>query len=224
MIMPSTLSLVRHAFTVPKERTAAIGISSGVAAASFALGPVVGGFLLDRFRWGSVFLINVPVMTVVLVAGLLVLRESHSPLPGRLDRPSVPLSILAMLGLIYAIKTLARTGAHDTSAWVVGGLGLVCAAVFLRRQTRLAEPLLDLGLFRNPAFSGAISSNMVGIFASTTLSLAFSLYLQEVRGWSPLTSGLALLPGPLSAAIAAPLSAVLVPGWAGPRWSRWDWR
>ena len=84
---------------------------------------------------------------------------------------------------------------------------LVCAVVFLRRQTRLAEPLLDMRLFRNPAFSGAIGANVVGIFASTTLSLAFSLYLQVVRGWSPLTAGLALLPGPLSAAVAAPLSA-----------------
>ncbi|MDI5964324.1 MFS transporter [Streptantibioticus silvisoli] len=211
MILPSTLSLVRHAFTVPKERTLAIGISGGVAAASFALGPVVGGFLLDRFWWGSVFLVNVPIMAVVLVSGLVVLRESRSPLPGRLDRISVPLSVAAMLGLIYAVKTLARSGVHDTSAWLAAGVGLLCGTVFLRRQTRLAEPLLDVRLFRNPAFSGAISSNVIGIFASTTLSLAFSLYLQVVRGWSPLLSGLALLPGPLSAAVAAPAAAVLIP-------------
>jgi DHA2 family multidrug resistance protein-like MFS transporter len=210
-IMPSTLSLVRAAFTDPKERTTAIGISSGIGAASFALGPVVGGLLLDHFWWGSVFLINVPVMALVLAAGVVLLPESRNPNPGPLDWASVPLSIAGMFGVIYAIKTAARDGAGAHPAWVAGAVGVVSLAVFLRRQTRLATPLLELRLFRNPAFSGAISANVVTMFASTTLSLGFSLYFQVVRGWSPLTAGLALLPGPLSAAFAAPLCAVLIP-------------
>ncbi|MFI1091715.1 MFS transporter [Streptomyces sp. NPDC020917] len=210
-IMPSTLSLVRAAFTDPKERTTAIGISSGIAAASFALGPVVGGLLLDHFWWGSVFLINVPVMALVLVAGVLLLPESRNPNPGRLDWVSVPLSIAGMFGVIYAIKTAARDGVGAHSAWIAAAVGAASLLVFLRRQTRLADPLLELKLFRNPAFSGAIGANVVTMFASTTLSLGFSLYFQVVRGWSPLTAGLALLPGPLSAAFAAPLCAVLIP-------------
>ncbi|PWI41278.1 MFS transporter [Streptomyces sp. ICBB 8177] len=211
MILPSTLSLVRNAFTDPRERTMAIGISGGTGAASFALGPVVGGLLLDHFWWGSVFLINVPVMALVVLVGAVVLPESRNSRPGRLDRLSVPLSVVGLLGLIYAIKTLGVNGAHVTSAWIAGAVGLAALTVFVRRQTRLTEPLLDLRLFRNPAFGGAVGSTTVTMFASSTLSLAFSLYFQTVRGWSPLVASLALLPGPLSAVAAAPLAAVLVP-------------
>jgi EmrB/QacA subfamily drug resistance transporter len=209
-IMPSTLSLVRSTFTDPRERTTAIGVSSGVGAASFALGPVVGGLLLDHFWWGSVFLINVPLMALVLVAGVIVLPESRNPNPGRLDWASVPLSIAGMLGLIYAIKTAARNGVDDRAVWISAVIGAVALVTFLRRQTRLAEPLLELKLFRDPAFSGALASNVVTMFTASTLSLGCSLYFQDVRGWSPLTAGLALLPGPLSAAFAAPLSSVLI--------------
>jgi DHA2 family multidrug resistance protein-like MFS transporter len=201
---------VRTTFTDPRERTTAIGVSSGVAAASFALGPVLGGLLLDHFWWGSVFLINVPVMALVLVAGLLILPESRNPHPGRLDRASVPLSVVGMFGVIYAIKTAARDGIGEPSVWLTAGVGAAALTAFLRRQTRVAEPLLELRLFRNPAFSGAIGSNVVTMLTSSTLSLACSLYFQVVRGWSPLTAGLALLPGPLSAAFAAPLSGVLI--------------
>ncbi|MEW2518650.1 MFS transporter [Actinacidiphila alni] len=210
-IMPSTLSLVRSAFDDPKERTTAIGISSGIGAASFALGPVVGGLLLDHFWWGSVFLINVPVMAVVLVAGWLLLPESRNPRPGRLDWPSVPMSVTALFGVIYAIKTAARDGVDDRAVWISAAIGIAALVLFLRRQTTIADPLLDLKFFRNPAFAGAVGSNVVTLFTATTLSLGFSLYFQVVRGWSPLTAGLALLPGPLSAAFAAPLSAVLIP-------------
>lgn len=211
MIMPSTLSIVRHAFTDPRERTTAIGLSGGLAAASFALGPVVGGLLLDHFWWGSVFLINVPVMVVVLVAGALVLPESRNPRPGRLDWASVPLSVVGLLGVIYAIKTGARDGFDEGQVWAAAAVGVAALLAFGRRQSRVAEPLIDLRLFRNPAFSGAVGSNLVMIFASSTLSLAFALYFQVVRGWSPLVAGLALLPGPLAAAFAAPLASVLIP-------------
>ncbi|MFI9103980.1 MFS transporter [Streptomyces fildesensis] len=210
-IMPSTLSIVRNVFTDPRERTTAVGISGGVGAGSFALGPVVGGALLDHFWWGSVFLINVPVLLAVVIAGAIVLPESRNPDPGRLDWISVPLSIAGLLGVIFAIKTAARDGVHEPSVWIAAAIGVGCLIVFLRRQTRIASPLLDIRLFRNPAFTGSISANLVAIFASASLSLAFSLYFQVVRGWSPLMAGLALLPGPLSAAFAAPLSSALVP-------------
>jgi DHA2 family multidrug resistance protein-like MFS transporter len=210
-IMPSTLSLVRSEFTDARERTTAIGISGGVAAAGFALGPVVGGVLLDHFWWGSVFLINVPVMALVLVAGAVVLPESRDPRPGRPDRVSVPLSVAGMFGVVYAVKTAARDGVDEGSVWLAAAVGATALAVFLSRQATVAEPLLDLRLFRDRAFSGALSANVVTMFAASTLALGFSLYFQVVRGWSPLTAGLALLPGPLSAAFAAPLCAVLIP-------------
>jgi DHA2 family multidrug resistance protein-like MFS transporter len=209
-IMPSTISLLRSAFTDPKERATAVGVSSGVAAASFALGPVAGGVLLDHFWWGSVFLVNVPLMALVLVAGALVLPESRNPRPGRLDWPSVPLSVAGMLGVIYAVKTFARNGVDASSAWASLAVGAAALALFLRRQARLPQPLLDLALFRRTAFSGALASNVLTMFTASTLSLACSLYFQDVRGWSPLTAGLALLPGPLSAAFAAPASGALI--------------
>ncbi len=211
MIMPSTLSLVRSTFTDPKERTTAVGISGGIGAAGFALGPVVGGLLLDRFWWGSVFLINVPVMAVVLVGGAVVLRESRNPQPGRLDWVSVPLSVAGLLGVIYAIKTAARDGVHEPAVWISAGAGAVALVLFARRQRRIAHPLLDLGLFRNRAFTGAVGSSVMTLFASTTLALAFSLYFQSVRGWSPLSAGLAMLPAPLAASAAAPLAGALIP-------------
>ncbi|WP_327289893.1 MFS transporter [Streptomyces sp. NBC_01198] len=210
-IMPSTLSLVRASFTDPRERTTAVGISGGAAAASFALGPVVGGLLLDHFWWGSVFLVNVPVMALVLVAGALILPETRNPRPGRLDWVSVPLSVLGMFGVIYAVKTAARDGAAEPSVWIAAGLGAALLAVFLHRQTVLSEPLIDLRLFRKAAFSGAISANVVTMFAASVLSLGFSLYFQVVRGWSPLTAGLAVLPGPLAAALTAPAAGALIP-------------
>ncbi|WP_406266774.1 MFS transporter [Actinacidiphila glaucinigra] len=210
-MVPSTLSVVRHAFTDPRERTTAIGISSGVGAASFALGPVVGGLLLDHFWWGSVFLINVPLMAVVLVAGVLVLPESRNPRPGRLDWIGVPLSVVGVVGAVYAIKEGFRDGADHAPVWIAAAVGAAALTLFARRQVRVEEPLIAMRLFRNPAFSGAVGSNLVMIFASSTLSLAFSLYFQVVRGWSPLTAGLALLPGPLAAAFAAPLATALIP-------------
>jgi DHA2 family multidrug resistance protein-like MFS transporter len=113
--------------------------------------------------------------------------------------------------VINAIKTGARDGFDEGQVWAAAAVGAAALLLFGRRQTKVAEPLIDVRLFRNPAFSGAVGSNLVMIFASSTLSLAFSLYFQVVRGWSPLTAGLALLPGPLAAVFAAPLASVLIP-------------
>ena len=212
MILPSTLSLVRAAFTDPRQRTTAVGISSGTAAASFALGPVVGGLAARPLLVGL---------------GLPGQRAGDGGGRGGRDRGAAASPVRrgpvgwtgsacrcrwpACSGTVYAVKTAARSGPDDPAVWIAAAVGLSCAVVFLRRQRRLAEPLLDLRLFRNRAFSGAIGANLVAIFASSTLSLAFSLYLQVVRGWSPLTAGLALLPGPLSAVFAVPLCTLLVP-------------
>ncbi|MDX6327827.1 MAG: transporter, family, multidrug resistance protein, partial [Streptomycetaceae bacterium] len=216
-IMPSTLSLIRNTFTEPAERTMAMGISGGVGAGGFALGPIVGGVLLDHFWWGSVFLINVPVMLLVLGFGTVVLPESRNPRPGRLDLVSVPLSVVGMIGVTYAIKAAARDGAAEPTVWITAAIGVVALVVFVRRQTRLAEPLLDVKLFRNPAFSGSVGSNLITIFSLSALSLIFAQYFQVVRGWSPLTSGLALLLGPVGAMIGGPLVTLLIGKWGRAR-------
>ncbi|WP_084961274.1 MFS transporter [Thermoactinospora rubra] len=210
-IMPSTLSIIRNVFTDPGERTAAVGLWSGMNAAGFALGPVVGGLLLDRFWWGSVFLINVPVMAVVLVGGLIVLPESRNPDPGRIDPASVALSFTGLVALVYAIKEAADKGLGHADVLVAGVLGVVALAVFTLRQTRLADPLIDVRLFRRRAFSASIGTNVLGIFSMMAMSLIFAWYFQLVLGWSPLQAGLAGLPGGLAGGIGGVLAAKLIP-------------
>ncbi|NUW46750.1 MFS transporter [Nonomuraea rhodomycinica] len=209
-IMPSTLSIIRNVFTDPGERTSAIGIWSGMSAAGFALGPVVGGLLLDRFWYGSVFLVNVPIMMLVVVGGLVVLPESRDPRPRRIDAPSVVLSSAGIVAVVHAVKQGAHDGAGRPDVWVAGALGLACLAWFGWRQGRLAEPLIDVRLFRRRAFSASIGTTLLAIFTMTAMSLIFAWYFQLVLGWSPLRAGLAGLPGGLSGAVGGFLAGRLI--------------
>ncbi|WP_067804441.1 MFS transporter [Actinomadura formosensis] len=213
-LMPSCLSLIRRVFTDPKERTVAIGAFSGVAGLAVGLGPVISGALLDHFWWGSVFLINVPLMAAAFLAGAVVLPESRNPAPGRLDLPSVPLSIIGVIGLVYAVKVAAADGPGEPRVLVSALAGALALAVFLVRQGRLAEPLIDIRLFRRPAFAGAVGTNMIAMFTLVAQSLIFSLFFQLALGWSPLKAGLAGLPGAGGAiiggaALAPPLITAL---------------
>ncbi|MEV7807674.1 DHA2 family efflux MFS transporter permease subunit [Microbispora sp. NPDC088329] len=212
-IMPSTLSLVRNVFTDPKERTTAVGIWSSVSAVGFALGPIVGGLLLAHFWWGSVFLINVPVVVVVLAAGFVVLPESRNPRPGRIDLVSVPLSAAGVLGLIYALKEAATGGVARPSVAAAAVVGVAALVLFVRRQTRLAEPLIDVALFRRRAFAATVGAELVAVFAMLAMSVVFAQYFQLVLGWSPLLAGLAGMPGGLAAGAGGALSGVLVHRW-----------
>lgn len=209
-IMPSTLSIIRYVFTDARERTTAIGVWSGMSAAGFAVGPVVGGLLLERFWWGSVFLVNVPIMALVFVGGLLVLPESRDPDAGRIDLLSVALSFTGVVAVIYAVKEAAHRGVEHADVPVAGVLGLACLAWFGRRQSTLAEPLIDVRLFRRRAFSASIGTNLLAIFTMMAMSLIFAWYFQLVLGWSPLQAGLAGLPGGLSGAIGGMLAARLI--------------
>ncbi|GAA3593196.1 MFS transporter [Nonomuraea rosea] len=209
-IMPSTLSIIRNVFTDPGERTAAVGIWSGMSAAGFAVGPVVGGVLLDHFWWGSVFLINVPIMALVLVAGILVLPESRNPDAGRLDLLSVVLSFAGVVAVVYALKEAAHKGVEHADVLAAGAGGAALLALFVWRQTRLAEPLIDVRLFARRAFTASILTNLLAIFAMSAMMLMFAWYLQLVLGWSPLQAGLAQLPGGLSGAVGGVLAARLI--------------
>ena len=206
-IMPSAASILRNVFTSRKERSVAIGIWSGVSASGFAFGPVIGGVLLDSYWWGSVFLVNLPVMALVLIVGAFVIPESRNPRPGRIDPLSVALSFAGVIALIYGVKEAAHDGFATLDA--IGGIavGLAVLAWFVRRQTRLAEPLMDLKLFRHRAFTGAIATNVVTIFGMIALSLILAQYLQLVLGWSPLLAGVAGIPGGLCAGLTGPWAA-----------------
>ncbi|GAA3281542.1 MFS transporter [Dactylosporangium vinaceum] len=206
-LMPSTLSLIRNIFTDAVERTRAIAVWSTAFGAGSAIGPLVGGFLLEHFWWGSVFLINVPVMVLVLVSGRLLLPESRDPRPGRFDVLSAGLSMAAIVPLVYAIKHVAGSGPDPTTAACVL-TGLLAGALFVRRQRRLERPMLDVALFRSAAFSGAVAANVIAIVALAGLLFFFSQYLQFARGYSPLRAGLAELPATLASIVVV---AVIAP-------------
>ena len=192
-IMPSTLSIIRNLFTDPAERTRAVAVWAATATAGAALGPLVGGALLEHFWWGSVFIINLPVMTALLVFGAWWLPESKDPDPGPFDLVSALLSAVGVVPLVYAIKELALVGPTWT-ALVAAGVGVAGVWLFVRRQQASEHPMIDVTLFRTPAFSGAVGATMIAIFALTGLVFFLSQYFQNVLGYSPLEAGLRELP------------------------------
>ncbi|MFD4944884.1 MFS transporter [Streptomyces sp. NPDC058409] len=212
-LMPSTLALIRNLFHDPRERSLAIGIWGAMASAGAAVGPVVGGFLLEHFWWGSVFLINLPVMAVLVVVGIKMIPESKNPAPGPWDLVSVALSFIGMLGVVYAIKELAAHGAGwEVAVAGIGGLAALCW--FVRRQLTLPAPLLDMRLFHHRGFSGAVLADLLTILGLSGLVFFLSQFLQLVQGRGPLEAGLAELP----AAVGA-VTAGLIAGLAARRYS-----
>ncbi|MFI7292519.1 MFS transporter [Streptomyces sp. NPDC050121] len=212
-LMPATLALIRNLFHDPRERSLAVGIWGATASAGTAVGPIVGGFLLQHFWWGSVFLINLPVMVVLVLVGIRTLPESRTPNPGPWDLVSVVLSLVGMIGIVYAVKEAATHGL----TWVSVGTGLLGAAAlhgFVRRQLTLEAPLLDMRLFRNRGFSGAVLADLLTILGLSGLVFFLSQYLQLVQGRRPLEAGLVELP----AAIGA-VAAGLIAGRAARRFS-----
>ncbi|MDI2130594.1 MFS transporter [Yinghuangia seranimata] len=209
-IMPSALSVTRNVFTDPKERTTAVGIGMGVGALGVGLGPVFGGLMLDHFWWGSVFLINVPLMAVTCVLALFIWPESKDPNPHRFDLVSVPLSLVGVLGFVYAVKEAAANGVMQGRVAISLVLGLLAGIAFVVRQQRISYPLIDVSLFRQQAFTGSVLANMFSMFALIAQSLLFAQYFQLVLGWSPLKAGLAGLPGGVCAMIGGALAAPLI--------------
>lgn len=207
-LMPSTLSLIRSIFVDPKQRRTAIAVWSAGFSGGMALGPVLGGWLLEHFWWGSVFLINVPVMVILLVVGPFLLPEARDPKPGRFDPLSALLSLAAMLPVVYGIKLVAEHG-FTWKAAVSVVIGLALGVVFVRRQNSLDEPMLDLKLFSNRAFSGSVVTNMLGVFAMVGLLFLVPQYLQLVLGLSPVVAALWMLPATVAGVAGALLAAWL---------------
>ncbi|GAA0971782.1 MFS transporter [Acrocarpospora macrocephala] len=206
-LMPSTLALITDMFAEPKQRGMAIAAWFGCLMVGGALGPVVGGALLENFWWGSVFLMGVPVMVLLLVLGPVLLPESRDATLGRLDVPSVVLSLATILPVVYGIKELSKGGPASLLAVVAG---VVVGVAFVRRQRKLASPLLDLRLFANRTFGAAMLILLLGSVTTGGIYLLVSLYLQAVEGLSPLRAGLWLVPS----AVAIVIGSMLAPGLA----------
>ncbi|MGW5465211.1 DHA2 family efflux MFS transporter permease subunit [Streptomyces sp. NPDC003996] len=210
-VYPTTLSIIRNIFTDPKERTTAVGIWAAMISGGMAIGPIVAGPLLNSFWWGSVFLINVPIMVLLFSVAVFVVPESRSPLPGRIDPVSVVLSVIGVVGIVYAIQESVHDGFTDTRVLTATAIGVVALVLFALKQVRMAHPLIDVKLFTNTAFSGAVASNTFALFAFIGTTLLLSQYFQLVHQWSPLKSGLAMLPPAGVAIVVAPMIGMLVP-------------
>lgn len=200
-LMPSTLSLIRNIFEDARDRRTAIAAWAAMFSGGAVLGPVVGGYLLEHFWWGSVFLLNVPLIVVFVPLALAVIPESRDPQPGPFDPMSVLLSLLAMVPLVYAIKHGASAGLDDVTLAALA-LGLSSGWLFVRRQQRSANPMLDLSLFRNPVFSGALAANALSLMALAGFLYFGAQLLQLVLGLSPLESALVLVPGSVATMVA----------------------
>lgn len=206
-LAPSTLSLIRSMFLDPDQRTFAIGVWATSFAAGAAIGPLAGGLLLDFFWWGSVFLLAVPVMALLLVLGPLLLPEFRDPEAGRLDFISVTLSLGAVLAVIFGLKQIAQDGIGWLPTLVIAA-GLAVGVAFVLRQRKLANPLIDLWLFRVPAFSASLVAFALSIFVIAGIFLFIAQYLQLVLGLSPLVAGLWTVPssgGLIAGSILAPV-------------------
>jgi DHA2 family multidrug resistance protein-like MFS transporter len=207
-LAPSTLSLIRNMFEDDQQRTVAIGIWITSFSVGAAIGPLVGGVMLQSFHWGSVFLLAVPVMALLLAIGPRLLPEYKDPDPGRLDLVSSVLSLVAVLTVIYGIKELAKDGAGFASVGPILA-GLAFGAVFVDRQRRLADPMIDLGLFRRPAFTLALGANTLAFAVVFGIEIFVAQYFQLVLGYSPLEAGLWSVPGAAAFVVGSQLTPPL---------------
>ena len=208
-LAPGTLSLIVHMFTDPRERSIAVGVWIGSFSAGSAVGPVLGGVMLEFVWWGSVFLLALPVMAALLVLGPRVLPEYRDPDAGRLDPLSAGMSIVALLAIIFGLKEIAQSGVGPLPIAAIA-LGVVVGGLWVRRQQRLEDPMIDVGLFRIRAFNSALAVNFLSIFTMVGYFLFVAQYLQLVLGLSPLEAGLWSLPSAVAFVVGSQLAPRIV--------------
>jgi len=211
-LAPSTLSLIRSMFVDSRQRTTAIGIWASSSSVGAIVGPLLGGLLIERFWWGSVFLIAVPVMLLILVLGPLLLPEFTDPAARRVDLVSAALSLASVLLMIYGLKQIAQNGLSWRAAIAIAA-GLGVGVVFVRRQRRLADPLIDLRLFQVPAFSAALAIYTLETFVLFGIFVFVAQYLQLVLGLSPQRAGLWMMPSAAAFMVASALTPVMARRW-----------
>jgi EmrB/QacA subfamily drug resistance transporter len=214
-IMPSTLSIISNVFD-PRERAKAIGFWAGAVGLGVAIGPVVGGALLQTYWWGSVFLINVPIVIAGVIAVASIVPESRDPRPSRIDLLGVALTIVGLVAFVYGIINGGEHSFGAVRSWGMIVLGAAIIAIFIWYEARSDHPSLDVHLFKNPRFSASIGVVGLTFFAALGTLFFITFYLQLVRGYSPLQAGLLVTPFAVAQLIFAPLSSVMVKRF-GPR-------
>ena len=208
-VMPATLSILTSVFP-PRERGRAIGVWAGLAGAGAAIGPVAGGWLLEHFWWGSVFLLNVPIVLAAVIAGRWLVPKSRDPKHVALDPVGAGLSIVGLSALLYGIIEAPTYGWSDPLTLSAFGIAVAFLAAFTWWELRVPNPMLDLGYFRDPRFSAAGAAITLVFFAMFGTFFLLTQYLQIVLGYSALSAGLRTLPAALTMGIAAPTGARLV--------------
>lgn len=209
LIMPSTLSILTDVFP-REERGRAISVWAGVAGMGIGLGPITGGVLLEKFWWGSVFLINIPIAVLAIVGGLVIIPESRDPHPAPVDILGAVLSISAITALVYAIIEAPARGWTDGFVVACFGAGAVLAAAFVVWEFRTPHPMLNLAFFQNPRFSAGAGAIAIGFFAMFGMIFGLTQYLQFVQGYTPLEAGLRMVPLALGIVVGAGNSHRLV--------------
>ena len=215
-LAPSTLSLISNMFRDDQQRRVAIGIWISSYSVGGAIGPLVGGLILQVFAWPAIFWAAVPVMLLLLAVGRFLLPEYRDAQAGRLDFSSVGLSLTAVLGGVFALKQAAE-GHLGALTWVVAALGLAAGVAFVRRQRRIDYPLLDLQLFAQPRFATAICAYALTSFAMFGVYIFISQHLQLVLGLSPLVAGLCTVPWALSFVVGSMLTPAIAQRYTAPR-------
>lgn len=213
-LAPSTLALIRNMFRDDSQRRAAVGVWTAAFGAGVPIGSIIGGLLVENFWWGSVFLINIPVMVLLLILAPLLLPEYSEPRPGRFDVFGAALSMAAILPVIWGLKKLADGGLAVLPCIAIAA-GLIVAYLFIRRQRAATQPLIDIDLFRRPAFSAAIGANIVLTLASAGVGMLVVQHLQLVLGYRPFTAALWITPMVAVTMIGIAVGTVIVP-WIRP--------
>lgn len=208
-IMPATLSILTNVFPA-EERARAIGVWAGVSGLGVAIGPLLGGFLIDHFSWGSIFTVNLPIAALAVFAGGLIVPTSKDPSAPRLDPLGAMLSIVGLVALVYGLIEAPQAGWRSTEILVAFAVAVVALGFFVAWELRVEEPMLDVSFFKNPRFTAASSAITLVFFAMFGFSFLFTQYFQFVLGYSAMRTGVYQLPLACTVMVTAPMSARIV--------------
>lgn len=211
MMSPATLALLRQTFLTDKERALAIGIWGSVASGAAAFGPLIGGALLTRFWWGSVFLINVPIVLLALVFSFILLDKTPRNADRTWDFINSVLIMIGIVGLIYALKEFMKADSDTIHATISLVIGILFTVLFVKRQNKSVSPMIDFGLFKNLQFSGGVAVIIVSMLGLLGVEFALTQHLQLVQDYAPLEAGAILIPFFVASFIAGPLMGVFLP-------------